>query len=167
MVVVRTAKRPRTLAKAPPPAPSVPEIVTVSEGDTFEDVRSRLHVSAVPETLPGRESELASISAQLYASIHHDSSCCLCKFSNPRGFYVLDFLWWLFAQATKLELSESDWGYSLDTRTLRGSSRIKKDGGMRFQLGMILLAGLRLHEIIFNILVHVWLKRTSFTNSPS
>lgn len=59
------------------PQGRVPEALPVEEGESFETVRSRLHVSAVPKSLPGRSSELADISAQLYSSIVQDSSCCL------------------------------------------------------------------------------------------
>ncbi|KAI0244011.1 Origin recognition complex, subunit 1 [Massospora cicadina] len=80
MVGARGTKRPRASAKASEEVMGrVPEALAVDGGDAFDLVRSRLHVSAVPKTLPGREAELADISAQLYASIQQGSSCCLCK----------------------------------------------------------------------------------------
>jgi origin recognition complex subunit 1 len=47
--------------------------------DEFEEATDRLHVSAVPEKLPGREEEFCELYGLLEAAIEEGSGTCICK----------------------------------------------------------------------------------------
>ncbi|KAJ3343122.1 Origin recognition complex, subunit 1 [Gonapodya sp. JEL0774] len=77
---VPKAKKPRITAKKTDVIYALPNrlpVLPVAAGSEYEEMRKRLHVSAVPETLPCRENELAHIIEQLDTAIERKRGCCL------------------------------------------------------------------------------------------
>jgi hypothetical protein len=49
-------------------------------GTDFEKAAKRLHVSAVPDSLPCREEEFAELYSQLASAIQEGSGFCICNY---------------------------------------------------------------------------------------
>jgi len=47
----------------------------------FEHARNRLHVKAVPDTLPCREDEFMEIQEHLESAIEEGTGSCICEFN--------------------------------------------------------------------------------------
>lgn len=56
----------------------------VSTEDDYALARERLHVSAVPDSLPCREDEFMEIAGYLENAIQEDSGLCICKYKERR-----------------------------------------------------------------------------------
>ena len=61
----------------------------------FEHARNRLHVKAVPDSLPCREDEFLEIQEHLESAIEEGTGSCICKsiaaYQAPCLRYVCDF----------------------------------------------------------------------------
>lgn len=66
-------------------APTTQRLVSATEPTTaFELARNRLHVKAVPDSLPCREDEFLEIQEHLESAIEEGSGSCICKdCANP------------------------------------------------------------------------------------
>lgn len=78
--ISRSASTRRPVKDGSSDAENVFEDEQFRRAETDLDVaKRRLHVAAVPETLPCRENEFINISAHLYQSIEERQGSCLCK----------------------------------------------------------------------------------------